>query len=177
MSCKSLTHMHLKAFLGSCSPRSIPRSASDSSGPSAPSSNELGSETATGGVPHGHLGWAVCAASGRSRTADPTAATSVRIVNEDVPLAGRSRRQTSAQSTVPGSSCTPCQRSSPCPQDADRDDECREATQRRDVLERGVHRRGAGGRPASATPPTARRASSLSDLGPGFIMGLVELRG
>ena len=43
-------------------------------------------------------------------------------------------------STVPGSSCTPCQRSSPCPQDADRDDECREATQRRDVLERGVHR-------------------------------------
>ena len=43
-------------------------------------------------------------------------------------------------STVPGSSCTPCQRSSPCPQDADLDDECREATQRRDVLERGVHR-------------------------------------
>ena len=40
-------------------------------------------------------------------------------------------------STVPGSSCTPCQRSLPCPQDADRDDECREATQRRDVLELG----------------------------------------
>ena len=69
MSCKSLTHIHLKAFLGSCSPRSIPRSASDSSGPSAPSSNELGSETATGEVTHGHLGWAVCATSGRSRTA------------------------------------------------------------------------------------------------------------
>ena len=40
---RSLIHIHLKAFLGSCSPRSIPRSASDSSGPSAPSSNELGS--------------------------------------------------------------------------------------------------------------------------------------
>ena len=43
-------------------------------------------------------------------------------------------------STVPGSSCTPCQRISRCPLDADLDDECREATQRRDVPERGVHR-------------------------------------
>ena len=113
--------MQLKAFLGSCSPRSIPRSASDSSGPSAPSSNELGSETATGGV-------------------YPRAPRMGRLRGERAESDGGSDAATSVRIVTRMCSSTPCQRSSPCPQDADRDDECREATQRRDVLERGVHR-------------------------------------